>query len=106
MTRRVILGDEIDLDAQVVDPSAAEKVGLIEARKQFIAEIAKNWIVVLAGTVLAVFFLGAGILGLIDGSFDELAVVADKALPMAFILIGYAVGQKVGKGNSDGKGDE
>ena len=76
------------------------------ARGQAIAELAKNWIVFLGGTILAVFFLGSGIIGVFDGTFDELAKVSNAALPFAGLLFGYAVGKTVSGGSDNGKDDE
>lgn len=107
MKVRVKIGEDVgDLKAQVDAPSTKEKVRLLEAHKEFYAELAKNWIVFLGGTILAVFFLGAGIIGVFDGTFDELAKVSNAALPFAGLLFGYAVGKTVSGGSDNGKDDE
>ena len=107
MKVRVKIGEDVgDLKAKVDAPSTKDKVSLLEARTKYIAEMVKNWIVLLAGTSFALVYMGAAIIGLIDGTFNELEIVWDKTWSAVMLLIGFAAGQATSKGNGNDKKDQ
>jgi hypothetical protein len=80
------------------------RVEILKAKSEYWAHQSKTLARLIATVFCAVFIAAAAILGLLDGSFDELSAVWYVAGPLAFFLVGYAQGEAKGTKDYDDTG--